>query len=338
MQLPSQFNKSTLISLSKGLAKLIGVLLFIALLVLALLAFLPAPQFDTSMPDRMSYADAQSKIESVQDRDTDEINKVCHTRSFDHGEQTETAVILFHGFTNCPQQYEQLGQQLFEMGYNVYIPRTPRHGFADVLTEQPKDLTPQELIKFTQESVEIASGLGQSVHVSGISGGANLAAWAAYYSPVVDQALLSSPLLTPQEYPTWQQGFIINTMGVLPNQFHWWEEENKDLRTEGPMHAYPRFSTKALRSFIALSPDLRSDLKANTVSQEGKVITVTFVDPDPAVNNDSTREYMEWWEASGAEVSEFTFDPELGLEHDYVDPDQSFARPDDVYPILVKMI
>jgi esterase/lipase len=35
--------------------------------------------------------------------------------------------VLLHGFTNSPTQFQGVGERLFAIGDNVYIPRLPHH-------------------------------------------------------------------------------------------------------------------------------------------------------------------------------------------------------------------
>lgn len=38
------------------------------------------------------------------------------------------SVMLFHGYSSCPQQYDELSVQLADKGYNVFIHLLPGHG------------------------------------------------------------------------------------------------------------------------------------------------------------------------------------------------------------------
>ena len=64
------------------------------------------------------------------------IDPRCVPYVLHHGAATERAIVLFHGFTNCPRQFSALAQQFFERGFNVYVPRLPRHGLRDKLTTE----------------------------------------------------------------------------------------------------------------------------------------------------------------------------------------------------------
>jgi esterase/lipase len=68
-------------------------------------------------------------------------------------------VVFFHGLTNCPAQAAELGARLFELGYNVYLPRIPQHGDADQMSTILANLTAEEMIAVGNEATDIAQGL-----------------------------------------------------------------------------------------------------------------------------------------------------------------------------------
>src|SRR5256885_12187431 len=77
---------------------------------------------------------------SLKDLDGPNVNPLCHTRLYTHGRRVENALVLLHGFTNCPQQFDALGRRFFEQGWNVVIPRYPRHGHTDRLNDSISEL------------------------------------------------------------------------------------------------------------------------------------------------------------------------------------------------------
>src|SRR5687767_3385392 len=69
------------------------------------------------------YEEALVRVKAMQEaEDQDSTRDVCVTKLYDHGHQTEHVIILIHGFTNCPEQFNELGKQHFEAGNNVFIP------------------------------------------------------------------------------------------------------------------------------------------------------------------------------------------------------------------------
>ena len=124
-----------------------------------------------------------------------EISTACRSILLTHGQRTEKAVVLFHGYTNCPQQFRELGQILYEQGYNALIPRLPRHGLADRKVENLSPLTAEELRECADISVDIACGLGQKAYVAGLSAGGTLSAWVAQNRGDVTRVVLIAPAL-----------------------------------------------------------------------------------------------------------------------------------------------
>src|SRR5262249_31232781 len=76
-------------------------LLFVALwIVFGHVRALHAP--GTSHP-AIGYADALERLAKLRDRDDSTINPECHTILWTHGQKVEHAIVLLHGFTNCPK-------------------------------------------------------------------------------------------------------------------------------------------------------------------------------------------------------------------------------------------
>src|SRR6185503_9544167 len=119
-----------------------------------------------------------------------------------HGQKVERAILLLHGYTNCPQQFLELGQRFYDLGYNVLIAPLPHHGLANRLTDEQSQLTAKELASYADEMVDIAHGLGNEVVMMGISGGGVATAWAAQNRSDLDLAVIISPAFGFKEIPT----------------------------------------------------------------------------------------------------------------------------------------
>ena len=87
-------------------------ILGILLLVLALLNFLPVTVDDTSVSNPASgHDEAAARVVAIR-RDEQEsgfINPVCESTLMTHGETTANAIVFYHGFTSCPEQFRELG-------------------------------------------------------------------------------------------------------------------------------------------------------------------------------------------------------------------------------------
>ena len=83
-----------------------------------------------------NYAEAVQRIEALRDHEAPDMNPVCRLQFMAHGQQVERVIVFVHGYTSCPQQFRELGQRFYDMGYNVYIAPLPHHGLADRLTDE----------------------------------------------------------------------------------------------------------------------------------------------------------------------------------------------------------
>src|SRR5258708_39953356 len=64
------------------------------------------------------YAEAVTRFQRGQKMEGPERNPVCRSILLTHGLRTEKAVDFFQGYTNCPQQFRELGEIFFDIGYN----------------------------------------------------------------------------------------------------------------------------------------------------------------------------------------------------------------------------
>lgn len=282
-----------------------------------------------------SYSEALARIEALRSKDTPEVNPVCGARLMSRGEKVEQTVLFLHGFTNCPQQFHQLGLHLYELGWNVLIPRIPHHGLTDRLTTDLSNLTAEELAAFTDEAVDIAQGLGERVVVAGLSGGAIAAAWAAQFRSDIARAVLIAPSFAFGFLHPRLIGAVKNLSLTLPNFFIWW---NSDLKTATkPDYAYPRFSTRALGQITRLGFAVR-DAARRERPLAGSIVLVTNPN-DRAVDNGTALGLLALWRERGAgNIEHCTLDAALNIGHDIIDPTQEDQRVDDVYPMLIDLI
>jgi carboxylesterase len=138
---------------------------------------------------------------SLQNLDGPNVNPACHTRLPTHGRRTERSLVLLHGFTNCPQQFDALGQHFYGLGWNVLIPRYPRHGCSDRLTTSIAELHSEQLIALANRAAEAGTGLGEQLTVAGLSLGGTLTGMLAQERESVERAVLIAPMLGLQRIP-----------------------------------------------------------------------------------------------------------------------------------------
>lgn len=286
----------------------------------------PAGDYQTALARIQAWQAAEAQLP---------LNPDCQTRLLSHGRQTAKVVVYVHGFTNCPAQFDELGQQLFDAGYNVFVPRMPRHGMADRLTNELATLTAEELVAYADEAVDIAQGLGEEVIVVGLSGGGSVAGWMAQERSDVDSAIVIAPMFGILSIPPFAVRPTTTAALTVPNLFIWWDPATKDA-IAGPQYAYPRYATEAVGQLLRLGRHVR-DRAATAPPAAGRIVAVTNA-VDPAVNNAVFAEIIARWEAAGYPVDTFEFTAEQDLPHDVVDPRQPDAQTGIVYPILIDLV
>ena len=282
----------------------------------------------------MTHAEALARVAAI--HATEEgVNPVCRFGLREHGHRTERAIVLIHGLTSCPAMWGELAGELHAGGANVLMPRLPRHGLADRMTPDLSGLTTEELAATGVEALEIATGLGERVTVAGLSLGAILSGWLAQFRPEVDRAVLIAPLFGAPVVPEWFSdlgGFLADKM---PNNYIWWDRKAKQA-IKGPSYSYPRFPTHAYGEMLRLGHEVKH--AARRAAPLGRDLRVVMNLADPAVNNASTFRLIDAWRRHGATVGTYEFPRSEGLKHDIISPDQTYARTDEVYPVLIDWI
>jgi alpha-beta hydrolase superfamily lysophospholipase len=277
-----------------------------------------------------SYAQAIDRAKAFMARDGANVLPQARTALLEHGATAPLAVVLFHGLTNNPAQYEQFAPELYDRGVNVFVPRMPDHGDRDRLTSALATLTAEELIASATEAVDIACGLGQRVGILGISMGGLLTAYFAQFRDVtVAVPVAPSFALLHLPYPISRAVAAVGRW--LPNRFLWWDPRVR--ASELPITAYPRFPTHALMQTLRVGDAVYAAARRRPPLAARIVAVVNRA--DPAVNNAVTRGVVAAWSLRKKHVAEYVELTDLPLCHDIIDPQQPLARTDLVYPKLL---
>src|SRR5271165_1627479 len=288
-----------------------------------------------SHPDPTAdYAEAVSRFQRIQKMEGPELNPVCRSILLTHGVRTERAVVFFHGYTNCPQQFSELGHIFYDMGYNVLIPRLPRHGIADRKVENLSPLKAEELRDCADTSVDIACGLGQKVYVVGLSAGGTLTAWIAQNRSEVTRVVLIAPALglTRREGTRLQKAMAL-FLPLLPDI----RTDSFTVDPDAPSHTYPGFSSRALAQLLRLSVATF----AGAFDQAPRVQDVVLV---TSKSDEAVSDYVAWkliglWCAKGLfKFNAVDFPKAMNIEHDMIDPSQKNEQTQFVYPLLISLL
>jgi carboxylesterase len=280
------------------------------------------------------YQEAIRIAEGLKDLDGPNVNHLCHTRLYSHGQRVDRSLVLLHGFTNCPQQFDKLGRQFHDRGWNVVIPRYPRHGYSDRLNTSIAELRVDHLLAVANRAAEVGAGLGERLTIAGLSLGAILTGYLAQTRDGIDRAVLIAPMLGLKPIP----GPALTAMGSLakrlPNFYMWWNNQLKEKL--GPPYGYPRFPTHAYAALFDAGRMLVKSAR-KSAPRAGSIAVVTNA-AEPRLDNRFTYRLVDSWRAHGAAVETFEFPASDGLTHDLIDPGNAAQRIDYVYPIVTRLI
>ncbi|MBV8367204.1 MAG: alpha/beta fold hydrolase [Candidatus Eremiobacteraeota bacterium] len=282
------------------------------------------------------YDDARVLIDRLQRLDDSRILPVCRTALYDHGLATDVAVVLFHGFTNCPAQYALMAQRLHARGCNVLVPRYPEHGDVDRMTTRLEGLTAERLMAAAMEAIDAARGLGKRLVISGLSLGGVLVAWLATQRSDIDRVVALAPAFGLGYLPYPFSVFAAGIMRAMPwSRYAWWDDKLKEKIT--PMHAYPRFPLRALGECYKIG-ELTIGAQAPLGGRTRTEMIFALNPKDPAVNNDVTAQLSDYWNSNGLMRSSVVWMKSFPAIHDVIEPDNPHECIARCYPPLVDLI
>jgi carboxylesterase len=281
-----------------------------------------------------TYAEGIRIAQTIKDLDGPNVNPLCESRLYTHGHRTERSLILLHGFTNCPQQMDALGTQFFTRGWNVFIPRYPRHGYTDRLTNAIAELRAEHLVAVANRSVEVGTALGERLTVAGLSLGGILTGLMAQRRDDVDRAVLIAPMLGLKPIPGPMLTALSLVASLAPNLYVWWSQKEKDR--VGPPYGYPRFSTHAYAALFECGRMLVREARRG--APKAKSLAVITNAAEPRLDNRFTYALIDSWRKRNANVETYEFPIADRLPHDLIDPGNAAQNTLRVYPVVTRLI
>jgi pimeloyl-ACP methyl ester carboxylesterase len=204
------------------------------------------------------YSEAVRRVESTLAAEVD-FNPVGHTFLLTHGARTAKAIIFVHGYPSCPSPFKEIAARFYDRGYNVLAMTMPYHGLADRMNTEHAKLRAEDFVRYADEVVDIARGLGNRVTMVGLSCGALVTGWAAQRRPDVDRAVLISPGFGFKAIPRTLTPLVAWAWRVLPNSYIWDDPEKK---ADSPrFENYLRLSTRALGQILRLSRTIQASAR-----------------------------------------------------------------------------
>ena len=313
------------------------ILLIVIFIVLSMRPF--KLKFEISSHPAGTFEEAVRRVKEIQNAEGKmaDLHPSCGTKMLMHGAKVDRTIVFLHGFTSCPAQFAQLGQEYFDKGYNVYLPRTPRHGLKDRLGSQLKGLCAEEMAEFASQSVDIAQGLGRRVIVVGLSGGGSMTTWLSQQRNDIDLAVPISPFLGVGFIPRKLNRSLTHLILLLPDFFMWWDPIQKEKNPNSTPYSYTRYPIHAL--FENLRLGYVAEAGAGKVKPAaGSILTITNANDD-SINNEVVAEFEQIWRGYGEGfLRTFQFPKDLQLPHDLITVGRPNARVEVVYPKIHELI
>lgn len=286
----------------------------------------------SARPER-DLAGARARFASLAARDDESIAQTGRSRLFANDERARRAVVLLHGFTNCPQQWVPFAEMLAARGSAVVIPRFPGHGARDRRGLALATIEPSDLLATANEAVDIAAGLGDRIVVCGLSIGSAVGSWLSFARDDIARNVALVPFFGLHGFPHAADRLAARVLVTLPNRFVPW-----DPRGDGgqvPPYAYPRFATRALGAMLEIGLDAVA--RAHSQSCSGETV-VCLNAREPAIDNGLARVFAQRIERVRAGSTRVIAWTDLPANHDLIDPTNALARVDLVYPRVLAEI
>jgi len=241
------------------------------------------------------------------------------------GVSTPRAIVLLHGLTDSPRQFEAFANLLHADGNNVYVPRLPQHGLRGMDAGVLSALTADQLRGVADSVVAEARGLGQSVVVVGLSMGGAIAAWIAQ-ERAVGRVVLIAPAIEPGRIPSLLDRPLIGLADRLPSM----------TRRSAPDLGRPDrevgFNSRAVAEVLELGSAVLA--QAARVAPQARDIILLVNANDRTINSSAAEQLAREWVQRGAGVTVFQLPDSLRLPHNIIDPVGQHVAGDAVLDML----
>lgn len=206
------------------------------------------------------------------------------------------SVVLFHGYTACPQQYEDLSRLLSQKGYNVFVPLLPGHGkqqievdgkITDDFSQLPEMDSTFIYDNFAKNMGDILRDETGTRVVSGLSlGGVIATKVMLHHQDIYDRALLMAPFFNAAA----PINVLLPVAGaIMPNKKMSWGKVCEDKRQFSGRAGYCDFK---IENVAAVRKFGLETLKQ--VSAIKKPVQIVGVEKDPAANNSDIAKAVDY--------------------------------------------
>ena len=276
-----------------------------------------------------NYRSAIDQVERRQAADDRVVAPGGRTVLLTHGVRTPRVDVLLHGFTDSPSQFTELADSLYQRGDNVYVPRLPHHAERSGDARALAGMTAVQLRQTADSAADVATALGDTVVVVGLSVGGTMAAWMGQHRPEVRRVVMIAPAFEAGRVPSRLEGLLINLTERLPNV----------TRRSAPDSARPDrnpgFATHALAEVLRLGKAVEKT--ADRAPPKAAEFAFMLNDLDRTVSMAGSLKVAKEWDAHGARVSVYAFPASLGLPHNVLDGREPGGQPALVLPEVIAL-
>jgi carboxylesterase len=278
----------------------------------------------------ITYADAVARIALRQAADDSVVARGGRSILLIHGARTPRVIVLLHGFTDAPTQFESLGKRFFDAGDNVYIPRLPHHAERVAPVRNFGKVRAGELARFGDSVVDHARGLGDTIVVVGLSAGGAIAGHIAQTRGEVRRVVLIAPAIGPGRVPDESAQALIVLAGRLP----------EIRRTEKPDSANPDLvqglTTHGLAEVLRLGQMVRG--RAEQESPGAPQMAFLLNELDQTVSEAASLALAQSWFDHDASVSVYRFGKGLNLPHNLMATPEHGGNLELVLPVIEALV
>ncbi len=280
-----------------------------------------------------SIDEARARFASLAQRDGPEISAAGRSRLFAGDAPARLAVVLIHGFTNCPEQWVPFSNDLVRDGCAVVIPRLPGHGFADRTAKTIGRVKAREILSIANDAVDIAAGLADRVVICGLSIGGSIAVWLALRRADIATAVSIVPFIGISKLDAGANAFAAWALSTLPDFFVPWDPSGKNLSI--PPYGYTHFPTRVLGECLNVGMGCYDEAKTRVPA--GNVHFLLNA-KEPACNNELSLEMARRFTADRSGSTQTVVLDDLPANHDIIDPTNPEERTAIVYPHVRSLI
>ena len=283
--------------------------LFAASMVAAIAA--PTRTIPAQRPEPTAYARSIAAIARRQAVDDSVAAPGARSILLTSGAPTPRVIVLLHGLTDSPRQFEAFAYLLHADGNNVYVPRLPQHGLRGGNVRALSALTAAQLRGVADSVVSEARGLGDSVIVVGLSMGATVGAWIAQERQVT-RVVLIAPAIEPGRIPSLLDRPLIGLADRLPSMSRQSQIDSARPDREAG------FNLRATAEIFELGRSVWGSAGREAPWTRHMVVLVNA--GDRTVKLSAAEALARDWSRHGATVSVYELPDSLRLPHNIIDP------------------